>query len=429
MIRLAIAAGALLLAYSLVAVTPGYVVLTITVATLLGVLAGIKGLPVLGPLWQRQKTRRMMIQLAIGAGALLFVRYLVVKAAGLDLGYAFLSGDGGFAFSHQWMTNYDTSSSMLDAYGVGILNTVRLVVIALVMTTVLGVFAGIARLSDNWLVSRMATVYVETIRNTPVLIQIVIWYSAVLLQLPRISEAVNFFDIAYLSNRALALPYVTTGNNFGPWLVIVLVGAVGAVVFGISRRRREDRIGGNQHALLWAFVLFATVAVVSFFITGRPLDPDTPSLKVSAVGLFRIEDGLQVSPEFAAVLLGLVIYTGAFIAEIVRSGIQALPRGQDEAATALGLSGYQRMSLIILPQALRIIIPPLTNQFLSLTKNSSLAVAIAYPEIIWVGGIIINNFGHAVPMFIMIFGTYLSMSLAISVVMNALNRRVQLAGN
>ena len=371
----------------------------------------------------------MIIQLAIGAGAGLFLFYLVVKALGLDLGFAFLEGPGGFAFSHRWLTNYDTNSSRLDAYGVGIINTVRLVLIALVLTTIVGVFAGIARLSDNWLISRVATLYVETIRNTPVLIQIVIWYSAVLLPLPRISEAINIFDVFYLSNRSLALPYVSTGDNFGLWLIIMVAGAVAAIVLRRSLRRREDREGGTRHATFWAIALFAVVAVVTFFITGTPLDPDTPSLKISEVGIVSIQNGLRITPEFTAVLLGLVIYTGAFIAEIVRGGIQALPMGQNEAATALGLNAYQRMTLIILPQALRIIIPPLTNQFLSLTKNSSLAVAIAYPEIIWVGKTIINNFGHAVPMFIMIFGTYLFMSLVISVFMNALNRRVQLAGN
>ena len=369
-----------------------------------------------------------MIQAAIAAGAGLIVFYLVVKALDLDLGYGFLSGPAGFNFSNQWLTNYDSNDSRLGAYGVGILNTVRLVAIGIVMTTVLGVLAGIARLSDNWLVSRVAMVYVETIRNTPLLIQIVIWYTVVLLQLPRIAEAINVLDVFYLSNRALALPYVSTGGNFGPWLIIVVVGAVAAIVLRSWLRRREERAGGTQHATAWALALFAVVSVVTFFLTGTPLEPDTPSLEISEVGLLSIIGGLQVSPEFAAVLLGLVIYTGAFIAEIVRSGIQALPRGQDEAAAALGLSGYQRMTLIILPQALRVIIPPLTNQYLNLTKNSSLAVAIAYPEIIWVGKTMINNIGHAVPLFVLIFATYLSLSLAISVVMNTFNRRVQLAG-
>ena len=387
-----------------------------------------KKLPVFGPLWQRQKTRRILIQLAIGTVAGIVAIYMIAQALGLELGYGFLSGPAGFNFSNQWLTNYDSNDTRLGAYGVGIVNTVRLVLIGIVMTTVLGVLAGIARLSSNWLVSKIATVYVEMIRNTPLLIQIFIWYTVVLLQLPKISDAINVLDIFYLSNRAPALPYVSTGNNFGPWLITLIFSAIAAIVLRSRLRSREERIGGSVHSTLWAFGLFVLVAVVSFFITGNPLATDTPSILVSSAGLQRIEGGLQVSPEFAAVLLGLVIYTGAFIAEIVRSGIQALPKGQDEAAAALGLSGYQRMTLIILPQALRVIIPPLTNQYLNLTKNSSLAIAIAYPEIIWVGSTIINNIGHAVPLFVLIFATYLSLSLVISVVMNAFNRRVQLAG-
>ena len=354
--------------------------------------------------------------------------YLVDRALGLDLGYGFLSGPGGFNFSNQWLTRYDSNDSRLDAYAVGILNTVRLVFIGIILTTILGVLAGVARLSDNWLVSRLAMLYVETIRNTPLLIQIVIWYTVVLLQLPKIADAINFLDLFYLSNRALALPFVETDGAFGLWVLLIAIGAVAAFVLRRRLRSRGESDGESWHATAWALALFAVIAVAAFFATGIPLVPDTPSPHATEIGIRSIVGGLQISPEFAAVLLGVVIYTGAFIAEIVRGAIQALPKGQTEAAMALGLNGYQRMTLIILPQALRIIIPPLTNQYLNLTKNSSLAVAIAYPEIIWVGTTIINNIGHAVPVFVLIFATYLSLSLAISVVMNAFNRRVQLAG-
>lgn len=353
---------------------------------------------------------------------------MIDRALDLELGFGFLSGPGGFNFSNQWLTGYDSNDSRLGAYGVGILNTVRLVLIGIVLTTILGVFAGVARLSDNWLVSRLATLYVETIRNTPLLIQIVIWYTVVFLQLPKIADAVNILDVFYLSNRALALPSLAANGAFGLWAIFLAIGAVAAFILRKWLLRREERDGESLHATTWGLALFVVLAVVTFIATGTPLEPNTPSLHVTDVGIRNITGGLQVSPEFAAVLIGLVIYTGAFIAEIVRGGIQALPRGQDEAATALGLNGYQRMTLIILPQALRIIIPPLTNQYLNLTKNSSLAVAIAYPEIIWVGTTIVNNIGRAVPVFLMIFATYLALSLAISVVMNSFNRRVQLAG-
>ncbi|MBN4064752.1 ABC transporter permease subunit [Dehalococcoides mccartyi] len=330
--------------------------------------------------------------------------------------------------SNQWLTSFDSNNSRLDAYGAGILNTVRLVIIGIILTTIIGVLAGIARLSDNWLVSRLATLYVETVRNTPLLVQIIIWYTVVFLQLPKISEPINVLDKAYLSNRALALPYVSTEGSFIAWLIALVIAGVLAFGFRNMLNTRQNADGKNRHAMRKALGLFLIVAVVSFFATGSPLNADIPAIQTTAIGLASISGGLQVSPEFAAVLFGLVIYTGAFIAEIVRSGIQALPRGQSEAAAALGLSGYQRMTLIILPQALRIIIPPLTNQFLNLTKNSSLAVAIAYPEIVWVGTTIINGIAHAVPIFIMLFATYLALSLLISVAMNAFNKRVQLAG-
>ncbi len=370
----------------------------------------------------------MLIQIGIGVITGLVILYLAVRASGLDLSYGFMSGPSGFNMSNQWLTNFDSNSSRVDAYGVGILNTIRLVLIAITLTTVLGVFAGIARLSDNWLVSRLALLYVETIRNTPLLIQIVIWYTVVFLQLPRIANPIIVFDNFYLSNRALALPYVSTESNYIVWLGILVIGAI--VAIGVRSRliAKQNEDGRNRHAMRYAFGIFLLVAIVSFFATDTPLAADTPSIASSGAGILSLVGGLQVTPEFAAVLFGLVIYTGAFIAEIVRSGIQSLPSGQSEAAAALGLSGYQRMTLIILPQALRVIIPPLTNQFLNLTKNSSLAVAIAYPELIWVGTTIINNIAHAVPIFVMIFATYLLLSLGISVVMNMLNKRVQLAG-
>jgi general L-amino acid transport system permease protein len=370
----------------------------------------------------------MLIQIGIGTITGLVILYLIAKAAGLDLGYDFLSGPAGFNMSNQWLTNFDSNDSRIDAYGVGILNTVRLVLIGIVLTTILGVFAGIARLSDNWLVSRIASVYVETIRNTPLLVQIVIWYTVVFLQLPQIAEPINVLDTAFLSNRSLALPYVTTESMFSAWLVVLAISAIGAWILRGRLNARQETDGRHRHANAWSFGLFLLVAIVSYIATGTPMNSDVPTIQETGIGLISIEGGLQVTPEFAAVLFGLVIYTGAFIAEIVRSGIQALPAGQSEAAAALGLSGYQRMTLIVLPQALRIIIPPLTNQFLNLTKNSSLAVAIAYPEIIWVGTTIINGIAHAVPIFIMLFATYLALSLVISVAMNALNKRVQLAG-
>lgn len=354
---------------------------------------------------------------------------MVDKARDLeDLGFGFLSGSGDFPLSTQWLTSYDKNDSLLDAYGAGLFNTVRLVLIGIFLATVLGVLAGVARLSDNWLVSRIATVYVETIRNTPLLIQIVIWYTVVFLQFPRVEDAIEFGGMFYLTVKGLAIPSLTIDGSFGLWVILLIVGALAAFALQWWLHRKEESEGGSTYAVAWAFLLFAIVAVATYIVTGSPLEPDTPSVSVTGAGIYSVNGGIQVEPEFAAVLLGLVIYTGAFIAEIVRGGIQALPKGQGEAAAALGLSSYQRLTLIILPQALRIIIPPLTNQFLNLTKNSSLAVVIGYPEIIFVGNTMINKIGHAAPVYLMIFATYLMLSLLISMAMNAFNRSVQLTG-
>ena len=362
-------------------------------------------------------------------GVVLFVYYMADKARDLDdLGFDFLSGSGDFPLSTQWLTDYKSNDTLLGAYGAGIFNTVRLVVIGIVLATILGVLAGIARLSSNWLVAKLATLYVETIRNTPLLIQIVIWYTVVFLQLPRVENAIEYPGLFYLSVKGLALPGLTIDGAFGIWVIFLALGAVGAYGLQWWLHRKEEQTGGSNHSVAWAFLLFTVVAVVTYFLTGTPLEPDTPRVVITGANIYSVKGGIQVEPEFAAVLLGLVIYTGAFIAEIVRGGIQALPKGQTEAAAALGLSGYQRLTLIILPQALRIIIPPLTNQFLNLTKNSSLAVVIGYPEIIFVGNTMINKIGHAAPVYLMIFGTYLLLSLVISVSMNFFNRSVQLAG-
>ena len=384
--------------------------------------AGIPGL------WRRRRTRRLILQAGFLAVVALVGVYFVARALDLKLDFDFLRGPGGFALSHQWLTDYGPTNTRLDAYGAGVVNTLRLVAVGLVLATVLGTLAGVARLSGNWLLARLATLYVEAVRNTPLLIQIIFWYTAVLLQLPAISENANLFDTVLISNRALALPFVDADGAFGLWVALLAIAA--ALAWWVRRRllRRETERGGDRHATSIALLLFAALGGIAFAVSGTPLSADVPELGSPAPGISVVTGGVQVTPEFAAVLLGLVIYTGAYIAEIVRGSVQALPRGQSEAAAALGFSGYQRMTLVILPQALRIIIPPLTNQFLNLTKNSSLAVAIAYPDLVLVGTTIINGVGHAVPMFLVIFATYLALSLGISVVMNALNRRVRVAG-
>ena len=381
-----------------------------------------------GAIWRTRRARRLVLQVLVVAGAGFVLAYLIAQALDLDLDFDFLSGPGGFSIPHQWLTGYESSDTRLAAYATGVVNTIRLVVVGIVLATLIGVIAGVSRLSGNWLVSRIATWYVELIRNTPLLVQVIFWYTVVFLELPEIAENRNLFGGIYLSNRALALPFVDSDGSFGIWVLILLLGGVAGWRLRGRLLRREEATGRPQHATSAGLAVFAGLGGLGFLATGLPLTADIPASDVTDFGIRTVDGGLQVTPEFAAILVGLVLYTGAFIAEIVRGSIQALPTGQAEAAAALGLSSYQRMTLIILPQALRIMIPPLTNQYLNLTKNSSLAVAIAFPELVFVGTTIINNVGHAVPVFLLIWATYLALSLIISVVMNGLNRRVQVVG-
>lgn len=378
-------------------------------------------------LWRRRRTRRLIVQAAFTAAVALFLLYFVTRALRLDLGLGFMEERAGFAIGHQWVTSYTADESRLDAYVVGVWNTVRLVVTGLVLATLLGVVAGVARLSKNWLVSQLAHVYVEVFRNTPLLIQIIFWYTAVLLRLPGRDRGVHVLDVAFLSNRSLAIPWAFPHGRALPWLFLLVLAGVAAWFVRRRRQRYEDETGRPGYPNALGFATFALLGVVAFVATGMPLDLELPSrLGGDGGGVATIVGGMQVTPEFAALLIALVVYTGSFIAEIVRGSIQALARGQTEAAMALGLNAYQRMTLIILPQALRIMIPPVTNQYLNLTKNSSLAVAIGFPDLVFVGRTIQNNAGQAVPIFLTIMATYLVMSGVIAGLMSALNRRVQL---
>ena len=380
--------------------------------------------PGAGPsLWRNVRFQRFIVQAAFVGLLAALGYYLFYQARELELSFDFLRGRAGFDISHQFGTSYNRNDSRLDIYLGGVLNTIRLAGVGIVLASLLGLIAGVARLSTNWLVSRLALVYVEAVRNTPLLVQIVFWYIAVVLQLPKIGESISAFDVAFLSNRALALPWVAPADGFGFWLIILAVAVVAAFAVRSWRGERQERTGQPSYPNWLALATFAVIALAGFVVTGGPLNPDVPEL--SERGL-SYDGGFQISPEFAAIMLALVIYTGAFITEIVRGSIQAVSKGQTEASAALGLNPFQRLSLVILPQALRVMLPPLTSQYLNLTKNSSLAVAIAFPELVGIGRTIINNTGQAIPMFTIIMASYLVMSLSISLVMNFLHRRVTL---
>ena len=252
---------------------------------------------------------------------------------------------------------------------------------------------GLARLSKNFLISKIAAGYVEFIRNTPLLVQIIFW-QLVLLQLPQISNAITFGGLSVWANRGILLPFINSVENGSLWFLVLLISLIFCLfIRSYLNKIREENTNFFSPNIISLFI-FIGIGIIFYFILGIDLYSDIPTLEVNQYGTYIQSGGFLLSPEFAAILFALVIYTGTFITEIVRGSIQSLPKGQTEAALALGLSSYQRITLIILPQALRSIIPPLTNQYLNLTKNSSLSVAIAYPDVFMVSRTIMNYASH-----------------------------------
>ena len=386
-------------------------------------------------IWSRsQKNRDLLIQFIFLIFVGLFVYYLASKARLLDMTLSHFSSRAGFGISHTFIVDYTSNDSRWVSYFTGVINTIRVCIVAILFATLLGTIMGVARLSKNILFSTISYLYVEILRNTPLLIQIIFW-QIIFLKLPRISEAITFGNTVVISNRGILLPSATSSNNGNIWITLIIIAVILALIVSYIVNKREDvegkslklfnlKINGN----LLGILLFFTLAISTYFILQQPYNLDLPSLYQNNKGTFLQSGGFEFTPEFGAILFALVMYTGTFITEIVRGSIQSLSKGQTEAAQALGLSNYQTMTLIVLPQALRSIIPPLTNQYLNLTKNSSLSVVIAYPELFMVSRTIMNNSGHALPVFFLILITYLSLSLAISIFMNIINRRVTRIG-
>jgi general L-amino acid transport system permease protein len=386
------------------------------------------------PFWRDERVLQVLTQvvfLAVVAvvAVWLFSNYSVqLEEKSLLFSFDFLEQEASFDLSEG--PQFSATDLYLRAFFVGVVNTFRVAVIGIVLATLVGLVVGVARLSANWLISKIAGVYVEFFRNTPLLVQLFFWYFAVILKLPRLGSQGEVTAIAlpgpiYLSNRGMALPWPRPSEAFGAWLPYLLAATVVAVILLILRRRGVQRTGRPSFSLLWVLAAFAVIAAVGWLlISGHPLYLDRPALTGEKV--LRVGGGTFLSPEYAALLFGLVVYTGAFIAEVVRAGIMAVPHGQTEAARSQGLSEMQILRLIILPQAMRIIIPPMISQYLNLTKNSSLAIAIAFLDVYAVSNTMLNQSGRVVEVFLMLMAVYLSMSLAISLIMNVVNRRMQI---
>ncbi len=334
-------------------------------------------------------------------------------------GFDFLGREAGFAIGES-LIDYSPTDTYRRAILVGLLNTLYVSFAGIVLATLVGVVVGVARLSKNWLIAKLAAVYVEVLRNIPLLIQLFFWYALIVETLPGPRQAMHPVPGVFLSNRGLRFP-----SAQGESLTWIVVGAVVALLLTLvaGRYLRRRQIQTGTQTALWPIGLafFILLPVVGFFFGGGQLAFSIPELKG-----FNFAGGASISPELTALLSGLVIYTSAFVAEIVRSGIQAVPGGQWEAAGSVGLSRRRALRLVVLPQALRIMIPPLTSTYLNLMKNSSLAVAIGYPDIVSIINTTLNQTGQAIEGILIVMAAYLTVSLSISLFMNWYNRRIAL---
>ncbi len=342
-----------------------------------------------------------------------------LKNAGIASGFGFLSTASGFGLNFSPFIEYSARSSFLDVYWVGLQNTLVLAVIGIFFATLIGFIMGVARLSNNWVINKIAYWYVEVMRNIPLLLQIFIWYKGVLATLPIAKNSIDLGFMGFLNTKGLFAPLFVFGEGSDwMWWALLLAIVITFVINGWAKKRQMAT--GERFPVFWTGLgLIIGLPLLAYFIMGQPVTTEYPT-----AGNFGPKGGMRVIPEFIALILALSLYTAAFIAEIVRAGILAVNRGQTEASYALGLRPGQTLRLNIIPQALRVIIPPLTSQYLNLTKNSSLAVAIAYPDLTAVfAGTALNQTGQAVEIIGMTMLTYLAISLVTSLFMNWYNAK------
>jgi general L-amino acid transport system permease protein len=348
---------------------------------------------------------------------------LNLAAQNIASGFGFLDQTAGFGIS-QTLIPYAESSSYGRAFLVGLANTLLIAALGILFATIIGFVVGIARLSSNVLLARLAGAYVEVMRNLPLLFQILFWYLAVLAALPGPRQSTPLFGAIFLSNRGLLLPRILFEPGSGAVVAALLVGIVGALLLRMWGRRHLFATGHRSRTGLWGLALIVGLPLLVAIVTGFPFALELPELRG-----FNFVGGMRVIPEFLALLFALSTYTGAFISEVVRAGILAVPRGQTEAARSVGLSRGLTLRLIVAPQAMRLIVPPLTNQYLNLTKNSSLAAAIGYPDFFYVfAGTTLNQTGQAIEIIAITMAVYLTISLATAALMNWYNRALALRG-
>lgn len=382
-------------------------------------------LPPAAPFFTRKRLWAIAVQLVF-VTVLIWVFYFLfsntsanLARQGIASGFGFLENRAGFDVSQSYIP-FSNDSSYARAFWVAVVNTLVLSALGIVLATFLGFGLGFARVSRNWLIARLATVYIEIFRNIPLLLQLFFWYFAILRPLPSPRDSVSFGALAYLSNRGLVIPQPVLSQGGSIVAAALILGFAGALFMALRARRIRQDTGHGPAVWYWWVLGLIGLPTLALLLTGAKLSFIVPELRG-----FNFVGGITLLPEMLAALLGLAFYISASIGEIVRSGIQGVPKGQYEAAAALGHSRFEMMRFVVLPQAMRIIIPPLATQYLSLAKNTSLAAAIAFPEIISiVAGTTLTQTGQALETILLAMGFYVTVSLFIAAVMNFLNYRV-----
>jgi general L-amino acid transport system permease protein len=390
-------------------------------------IAQDSGPPKVSPLYD-PKVRSIAYQVILCA-IIVFLAWSAVRNAADNLarakiasGFGFWDQTAGFDISQTLIEYTAQSGTYGRAFWVGLLNTLLVAVVGIFLATIVGFLVGIARLSKNFLLAKLSAGYVEIVRNLPLLLQLLFWYNAVLKALPDMRESWTLPGSIYLNNRGFFSPYPIFGPGMKFVVAAIVIGLIGAFVYARWARKKQEATGQQSPVGLVSLGLIVGLPVVVFFAAGMPATLEFPEK-----GRFNIRGGLEILPELVALVIGLVFYTGAFIAEVVRAGIMAVSKGQTEAAGALGLRNGPTLKLVVIPQAMRVIIPPLTSQYLNLTKNSSLAVFVGYPDLVQIfTGTVLNQTGQAVEVVMITMAVYLSISLVTSLVMNWYNARIAL---
>ncbi len=347
---------------------------------------------------------------------------LNIEQRGIRSGFGFLNNESGFAVNDSFFLEYSPASTNLQAFYVGIVNTLIVSITGIFFASIIGLVVGIARLSNNYLIKKMATAYIEIFRNIPILLQILFWYSIALNAFPSPRNSINFFDSVFLNSRGLYLPKPIMDGDFYFVIASFVIGVIGYIFIKKRSDKKHDETGIVTNTIPYFLGLVVFLPMVVYFASGAQLD--YPALKG-----FNFKGGTDLSIEFFALAFSLSIYTATYIAEAIRSGVESVDKGQKEAAAALGLKNTRIMRLIILPQALRVAIPPIINQYLNLTKNSSLATAVGYSELVTIfSGTVLNVIGQAIEIIILTMLVYLTISLVISLILNIFNKKMQIKG-